>query len=200
MIVAGLRRSPRAAAVGCDLMSATQVDIDDRELPGPDNLSWVPSRPFPSLSVDVTVGSSLSSLPGRRGADDEGASPAGCSTCRRLAARSRRARAFLRGLRHPRPARGRLACLCARGLAALPAPTVAKPVSVLPEPVGAQTSVCPPETIAGQPQAWASVGPSGTRRSNRTRTAGWKRSRTHGAAGVDGGDGGDGGIGRASGA
>src|SRR2546425_6891969 len=67
------------------------------------------------------------------------------------------------------------------------------PARVLPEPVGAQTSVCWPATIAGQPPAWASVGPSGNRRSNHTRTAGWKRSRIPGAVrpapetvGVDG--------------
>src|SRR5437773_11463057 len=62
------------------------------------------------------------------------------------------------------------------------------PASVLPEPVGAQTSVCRPATIAGQPPVWASVGPSGNRRSNQTRTAGWNRSRIPGApetAGVD---------------
>src|SRR5512132_765173 len=63
------------------------------------------------------------------------------------------------------------------------------PARVLPEPVGAQTSVCWPAPIAGQPPAWASVGPSANRRSNHTRTAGWNRSRTPGAAetvGVDG--------------
>ena len=63
------------------------------------------------------------------------------------------------------------------------------PASVLPEPVGAQTSVCRPATIAGQPPAWASVGPSGNRRSNHARTAGWNRSRVPGApetVGVDG--------------
>src|SRR5215218_6145431 len=65
------------------------------------------------------------------------------------------------------------------------------PARVLPEPVGAQTSVCWPATIAGQPPAWASVGPSGNRRSNHTRIAGWNRSRipgtpeTAGAAGSE---------------
>src|SRR6516162_2757858 len=60
-----------------------------------------------------------------------------------------------------------------------------KPASVLPEPVGAQTSVCRPATIAGQPSRWASVGPSGNRRANQVRTAGWKRSRA-GSAGAKG--------------
>ena len=55
------------------------------------------------------------------------------------------------------------------------------PARVLPEPVGAQTSVSWPATIAGQPPAWASVGPSGNRLSNHTRTAGWNRSRISGA-------------------
>src|SRR6266508_1189244 len=65
------------------------------------------------------------------------------------------------------------------------------PASVLPEPVGAQTSACLPATIAGQPPACASVGPSGNRRSNHTRTAGWNRSRIPGTpetANVDGGE------------
>src|ERR671911_41728 len=65
------------------------------------------------------------------------------------------------------------------------------PASVLPEPVGAQTSVCSPATIAGQPPVWASVGPPGNRRSNHTRTAGWNRSTIPGAAAtvrVDGGE------------
>src|SRR6266540_7181156 len=65
------------------------------------------------------------------------------------------------------------------------------PASVLPEPVGAQTSACWPATIAGQPPACASVGPSGNRRSNHTRTAGWNRSRIPGTpetANVDGGE------------
>src|SRR5205809_821612 len=62
------------------------------------------------------------------------------------------------------------------------------PASVLPEPVGAQISVCLPATIAGQPPAWASVGPSGNRRSNHTRTAGWNRSRAPGAMEAVGGD------------
>jgi hypothetical protein len=63
------------------------------------------------------------------------------------------------------------------------------PARVLPEPVGAQTSVCRPDTMAGQPPAWASVGPSGKRRSNQVRTAGWKRSRIAGEAVVAGTDG-----------
>ena len=65
------------------------------------------------------------------------------------------------------------------------------PARVLPEPVGAQISVCRPATIAGQPPAWASVGPSGNRRSNHARTAGWNRSRMPGTgemAGVAGGE------------
>jgi hypothetical protein len=57
------------------------------------------------------------------------------------------------------------------------------PASVLPEPVGAQTSVCRPATIAGQPPAWASVGPSGNRRSNQVLTAGWNSARVPGASG-----------------
>src|SRR5919197_1972250 len=60
------------------------------------------------------------------------------------------------------------------------------PASVLPEPVGAHTSVCRPATIAGQPPLWASVGPPGNRRSNHTRTAGWNRSRIPDASETDG--------------
>src|SRR5438046_2428596 len=51
-----------------------------------------------------------------------------------------------------------------------------KPASVLPEPVGAHTSVCRPAAIAGHPPSCASVGPSGNRRSNHARTAGWNPS------------------------
>src|SRR5215475_11313320 len=48
--------------------------------------------------------------------------------------------------------------------------------SVLPVPVGAAISVSRPSAIAGQPCAWASVGPPGKRRSNQVRTAGWKEA------------------------
>src|SRR5215207_6126188 len=58
------------------------------------------------------------------------------------------------------------------------------PARVLPEPVGAQTSACRPPTIAGQPPDWASVGPSGNRRSNHARSAGWNRSRALAASGA----------------
>ena len=46
--------------------------------------------------------------------------------------------------------------------------------SVLPEPVGAAISVSSPAAIAGQPSACGSVGPSGNRRPNQVRIAGWK--------------------------
>src|SRR4051812_8468327 len=65
------------------------------------------------------------------------------------------------------------------------------PARVLPEPVGAQTSVCRPAMIAGQLPAWASVGPSANRRSNHVRTAGWKPSRASArpeTAGADAGE------------
>ena len=48
--------------------------------------------------------------------------------------------------------------------------------SVLPEPVGAQISVCAPEAIAGQPAAWAGVGASNDA-SNHLRTGSEKGSR-----------------------
>src|SRR3954451_24407262 len=48
--------------------------------------------------------------------------------------------------------------------------------SVLPEPVGAQRSVCAPDAIAGQPCSWAGVGPSGNASANQTAVAGEKRS------------------------
>src|SRR5262245_21545897 len=51
-----------------------------------------------------------------------------------------------------------------------------KAASVLPVPVGAAISVSRPCAIAGQPCAWASVGPPGKRRSNQARTAGWKEA------------------------
>ena len=44
-------------------------------------------------------------------------------------------------------------------------------VSVLPEPVGAQISVCAPPTMAGQPCTWGAVG-SGKEVANHSRTAG----------------------------
>ena len=44
-------------------------------------------------------------------------------------------------------------------------------VRVLPLPVGAQTSVCPPPRMAGQPCTWAAVG-SGKDVANHSRTAG----------------------------
>ena len=48
--------------------------------------------------------------------------------------------------------------------------------SVLPEPVGAQSSVCAPDAIAGQPCSWAGVGPSGNASANQDAVAGEKRS------------------------
>src|SRR5512134_837265 len=51
-----------------------------------------------------------------------------------------------------------------------------KAARVLPVPVGAAISVSRPRAIAGQPCACASVGPSGKRRSNQARTAGWKEA------------------------
>ncbi len=48
-----------------------------------------------------------------------------------------------------------------------------KAASVLPEPVGAATSVVSPARMRGQPSACASVGRS-KRRSNQARTTGWK--------------------------
>src|ERR1022692_4604711 len=47
------------------------------------------------------------------------------------------------------------------------------PASVLPEPVGAAISVLLPAAISGHPPVCAGVGPSGNRRSNQARTAGW---------------------------
>src|SRR5688500_18143125 len=46
--------------------------------------------------------------------------------------------------------------------------------SVLPEPVVAATSVSSPLSIAGQAPSCGGVGPSGNRRSNHVRMAGWK--------------------------
>src|SRR5918995_948889 len=48
--------------------------------------------------------------------------------------------------------------------------------SVLPEPVGAAMSVLLLAAISRQPRAWGSVGPSGKRRPNHVRTAGWNVS------------------------
>src|SRR5262249_43118203 len=48
-----------------------------------------------------------------------------------------------------------------------------KPASVLPDPVGAATSVSVAAATEGQPRRWASVGPSGKRRRNHSATAGW---------------------------
>ena len=47
-----------------------------------------------------------------------------------------------------------------------------KPASVLPEPVGAATSVCSPAAIDGQAASCAGVGPSGNRSRNQAATAG----------------------------
>src|SRR5438105_14520876 len=44
---------------------------------------------------------------------------------------------------------------------------------VLPEPVGAAMSVWRPAAMCIQPCRWAAVGPSGKRRQNHSRTAGW---------------------------
>src|SRR5205809_5687354 len=53
-----------------------------------------------------------------------------------------------------------------------------KAARVLPEPVGAAISVSRPAAISAQPPSCGSVGPSGNRRSNQVRTAGWKVSIT----------------------
>ena len=50
-------------------------------------------------------------------------------------------------------------------------------VSVLPLPVGAQTRVCRPSVIGGQPRTWAGVG-SGNDVANHAPTAGENRSST----------------------
>ena len=50
-------------------------------------------------------------------------------------------------------------------------------MSVLPLPVGAQTSVCSPAEMAGQPCTCAAVG-SGNDVANHSRTAGENRSST----------------------
>src|SRR5580658_9864415 len=50
------------------------------------------------------------------------------------------------------------------------------PASVLPDPVGAATSVSLPAAIRGQLRACGSVGPSGKRCLNQALTAGWNPS------------------------
>ncbi|HEX2564783.1 MAG TPA: hypothetical protein VHK25_12750, partial [Acidimicrobiales bacterium] len=55
-----------------------------------------------------------------------------------------------------------------------------KPASVLPEPVGAAMSVSKPAAMSGHPWACGSVGPSGNRRSNHVRTAGWNSASPRG--------------------
>jgi len=50
-------------------------------------------------------------------------------------------------------------------------------VSVLPEPVGAQISVCSPPTMRGHPWTCGGVG-SGNDAANHSRTAGENASRT----------------------
>src|SRR3989442_15606309 len=55
---------------------------------------------------------------------------------------------------------------------------------VLPEPVGAKTSVDSPRRIAAQARAWARVG-AGKLSANHSSTAGWKRPGT-GALGSGG--------------
>jgi hypothetical protein len=50
-------------------------------------------------------------------------------------------------------------------------------VRVLPEPVGAQISVCSPATMRGQPSTCGGVG-SGNDAANHSRTAGENASRT----------------------
>ena len=56
--------------------------------------------------------------------------------------------------------------------------------SVLPDPVGALTSVSAPARTAGQAPACAGVGPSGKRCENQARTAGWKPASGSPAAGA----------------
>ena len=57
-----------------------------------------------------------------------------------------------------------------------------KPASVLPEPVGAATSVLWPAAMSGQPASCGGVGPSGNRRRNQVATAGWNESSASPAA------------------
>src|SRR5690348_6907834 len=52
-----------------------------------------------------------------------------------------------------------------------------KAASVLPDPVGAATSVWRPARIAGQASSWAAVG-LGNAEENHAATAGWKSSCT----------------------
>ena len=59
---------------------------------------------------------------------------------------------------------------------------IRKAASVLPEPVGAHSSVCEPEAMAGQPCSCAGVGPSGKASANQAAVAGEKRSVS--AAGI----------------
>src|SRR5580658_7182904 len=49
---------------------------------------------------------------------------------------------------------------------------------VLPEPVGAAISVCPPAAISRQPPTCGSVGPAGNLRPNQALIAGWNESST----------------------
>src|ERR671931_489669 len=49
---------------------------------------------------------------------------------------------------------------------------------VLPDPVGAAIRVSRPAAISAHPWDWAGVGPSGKRRWNQVRTAGWSVSIT----------------------
>jgi hypothetical protein len=57
-----------------------------------------------------------------------------------------------------------------------------KPDSVLPEPVGAATSVSEPAAMCGHAARCGSVGPSGNRRRNHVPTAGWNPSTASGTA------------------
>jgi hypothetical protein len=68
---------------------------------------------------------------------------------------------------------------CARYRASM---ATRNPASVLPDPVGAATSVSRPDAINGQPATCGSVGPSGNRRANHPATAGWNRSSPAGRA------------------
>src|SRR5262249_21969313 len=52
-----------------------------------------------------------------------------------------------------------------------------KPASVLPEPVGAATSVSRPRAMSAQPRACGSVGPSGERRVNPSAIGGGEAGR-----------------------
>ena len=85
----------------------------------------------------------------------------GCRSTAPSAARRRRPRSRRRGRRARRPSR------------TSPSSAARNAVSVLPDPVGAATSVCRPARIAGQAATCAAVGAANVRL-NQPATAGWK--------------------------